>query len=318
MKIAIFATPEYIVPIIDLLSRNLRKNNESPIACVITQKPKPMGRKKLLAYSAVDDWAHKRNVPKFYNSQDFLESAIDCDLGVLASYGEIIPKEVINKFTKGILNIHPSLLPKYRGASPIQSAIASGEKDTGVTIIKLDEKLDHGPIVAQFKEPILNTDTSLTLRTRLFERSAEVILELIPAYMEGKITPRVQDESKATFTRQLTKEDGFIPPKYIDSLLTGKALKSKWEIGFIKDYSITPDASVLDCFIRAMQPWPQAWTYINTDSRIKDKKTRMKILKAHIEDETSKPKLVLDEVQLAGKNPVNWSQFIQAYQDFRF
>ena len=148
----------------------------------------------------------------------------------MASYGEIIKKEVIDLFPQGILVIHPSLLPKYRGASPIPEAIKNGDKVTGVTILRMDAKMDHGPIVTQFKEDIADTDTSDVLRARLFEKSAEVLVETLTPYLQGKIKLKHQNDEEATFTKILTKQDGFI------------------------DLSIKHTPESIEQFIRAMQP----------------------------------------------------------------
>ena len=231
-------------------------------------------------------------------------------MGILASYGKIISKDVINFFPKGILNIHFSLLPKYRGASPVHAAIVMGDKECGVSIIKLDEKLDHGPIISQFKEEIRNDDTTETLRLRLFNVAPKVLITLLPKYVEDKITPKTQDHKKATYTRIITKQDGFIPPKYVNSALEGKSTNEKWNIDFIKDSSITPNADVINRFVRAMDPWPIAWTNIVVDNR-KDVK-RLKILSTHV----SANKLLIDKVQLEGKNEVSWDQFKQGYLSF--
>lgn len=264
LKIIFFGTPDYVLPILKALAKKYE------IAAVVTQPPKPVGRKQLLTYSPVDTWAYKRQVPIF---RDFNKPLPPADLGILAAYGKLVPESVIRNFKLGILNVHPSLLPKYRGASPVQAAIAAGETVTGVTIIKLDNKLDHGPVVTQFKEEVLPDDTTQTLTTRLFSRAAMVLVQAIPAYIAGKIKPKAQDESQATFTKLLTREDGFID------------LKKK-----------SPEG--VDRFIRAMFPWPCAWTRLTDGARLK--------------------LLPNDIVQLEGKNPVSWKQFKAGYPNWKF
>lgn len=212
------------------------------------------------------------------------------DVGVLASYGKILPPEVLAIPKHGILNIHPSLLPKYRGASPIQSALLNGEKQTGVTIIKIDEKVDHGPIVAQFSEEILPTDTAESLYFRLFFDGAKVLKTILPAYLEGRIELREQEHNKATYTQRLTREDGKIdwkkPPEFIERQ------------------------------IRAYYTWPGTWAEIHLRGGVAPAAhlggvKRLKILSAHLENN----KLVLDQVQLEGKKPVTWKQFQEGYPD---
>ena len=324
MKVVFFGTPDYVLPILETLYKVFKpRSGESPIVAIVTQTPKPVGRKQLLQYSAVDNWGHKKKITIFYKSDDLIKKQIKADLGVLAAFGEIIPKNVVSLFRYGILNIHPSLLPKWRGASPIQASIISGEKQTGVSIIKLDSQLDHGPIISQFKDEILDYDSTDTLRRRLFSRSAEVLPKLIEAYIEGKITPKKQDDKLATFTRQVKKEDAFIPPEFLNSALTGATpVKDGWKIPFIKNYSLTPNIETIERFIRAMQPWPQAWTLLHQG--FGEKAKRLKILKAHLELITkdhphpTDHKLSLDEVQLEGKSPVSWEQFSQGYPKVRF
>lgn len=311
MKIVFFGTPDYIVPVLNSLHKTFISGpGESPIVAVVTQKPKPTGRKQILAYTPVDEWAHKRKIPVFYSANELLEEKIRADLGVLAAYGAIIPKEVIKSFPHGILNIHPSLLPKNRGASPIQAAILAGETETGVTIIKIDELLDHGPIVSQFKEALSPTETLESLRKRLFERAAEVLVALLGPYREGKIKAREQNHQEATYTTLVKKEHGFIPPNFLKYALEGKTPKEDWEIGFIKDFSIKPTPLSCERFIRALDPWPQAWTNIKINSSQK----RLKILKAHI----TEGKLILGLVQLEGKNPVSWEEFLAGYAGAAF
>ena len=201
------------------------------------------------------------------------------DVGVLASYGQILKKEILEKPKHGILNIHPSLLPKYRGPTPVPTAILNGEQETGVTIFKMDEKVDHGPILSQFKEEIRPNDTAESLLKRLFLAGTKVLTTILPSYLEGKIELREQDDSQATSTKKFTREDG----------------KINWQ----------EESAKIERRIRAFYPWPGTWTEI----KIKGKNKRLKILKAHLE----KNKLVLDQVQLEGKKPVTYKQFKEGY-----
>lgn len=282
LKIIFFGTPDYVLPILTAVHKKFVTGpGKSPISAVVTQRPRPVGREQVITYSPIDKWAHERKIPIHYSSRELSIDGVDADLGILSSYGEIIPPEVIKLFPKGILVIHPSLLPKYRGASPVQATILNGDTITGVTIFKMDEKVDHGPIIAQFKEDVLPEDSGESLRTRLFEKSADVLVELIEPYIKNKITPKVQDEGEATYTKIVKKENGFVDLK--------------------KD-----EPEKIERMLRAYAPWPGVWTLVD------DK--RLKILKAHLEE----GKLVLDEVQLEGKLPVSWKQFTEAYPDYKF
>src|SRR5690606_19035211 len=155
-----FGTPDYAVPVLHKVHKEFQsKAGESPIVAVVTQRPKPAGRSQAMKYSPVDEWAHKRKIPIHFDPMEVVNHYSTIDLGILTSYGQIVPQAVIDLFKFGILNVHPSLLPEFRGASPVQATIVSG-KQPGVTIMKLDEKLDHGPIVSQFKDELLPEDTS--------------------------------------------------------------------------------------------------------------------------------------------------------------
>jgi len=218
------------------------------------------------------------------------------DVGILASFGAIVPKDFLNFPRKGILNIHPSLLPKYRGPSPAQAAILNGERQTGVTIIKMDEEIDHGPIVAQLAEEILPTDTSESLYFRLFSAGAEVLKTILPAYLEGRIELQEQNHSAATYTKRLSREDGFISLEKLKEAIKGA------------------NAEFVDRQIRAYYPWPGSWTNLKLktkNSKLNNK--RLKILKAHLEH----GKLVLDQVQLEGKKPVSFKQFCEGYPEVK-
>ena len=311
MKIVFFGTPDYVLPVLEQVHKKIKGKIGSPVVAVVTQSPKPAGRDKKITFSPVDAWAHKRKVPIYYRSSDLIKNRLEADLGVLAAYGEIIPETVLKNFKYGILNLHPSLLPLFRGASPVQGAIASGATETGVSIIKLDAKLDHGPILSQIKEEILPEDTTDTLRERLFSRGADVLVELLEPYIKGKIAPRTQDDKKATHTTLVKKVHGFIPPKYLSSALGGKPVEEDWQIPFIKDFSLFPSPESIHNFIRSMTSWPGAWAYIRLSER---QSKRLKILNAHLEEE----KLVLDEVQLEGKNPVSWEELIAGYPNAAF
>jgi methionyl-tRNA formyltransferase len=309
MKIIFFGTPDYVVPIVEALHKeyNIRAKERQFIA-VVTQPPKPVGRSKIVERSPVDNWAYKHKIDViFLDTPGWDQSQIpEADLGVVASYGKIIPDEIIKKFSQGIINIHPSLLPEFRGASPIQAQIVTGTDPIGVSFIKMDEKMDHGPIISQFKDHLEPDDTFETVRTRLFERSAEVLIEMLPAFLSHKIKIKDQDHTKATFTTLLEKDHAFILWEDIKDAIAGNITWHKLPYGFIKDmdYIVTPQN--IERFTRAMQPWPTAWTTIT----INNQEMRLKILKAHIENE----KLVLDEVQLEGKNPVTWEQFNEGYK----
>jgi methionyl-tRNA formyltransferase len=230
MKIVFFGSSAYVVPVID----KLKDNFEIELA-VTTEKedgtvPKFCVEHKLpyLSVSSLSD-------PKFNSELLNLNS----ELAVLADFGLIIPEAILNKFKYGILNIHPSLLPKYRGPAPVQGAILNNEKETGVSIIKLDDKVDHGPILTQTKEEIRSDDTTQSLYERSFEIGSELLYQNIKQYIKGLLKLTEQDHKKATFTKILTRNDGYF------------------------DFNNPPSPEKLDLMTRAYFPWPGAWTRWN-------------------------------------------------------
>lgn len=330
-KVIFFGTPDYVIPVLDALKRA-----KYDITAVVTRAPKPVGRRQILTSSPVALWATKNNIPVFSPKkldEEFISNikhlTSNINVAILAAFGRIIPQALIDAFPYGIINIHPSLLPKYRGASPIEAALVAGEKQTGVTIIKLDAELDHGPIISQFVEPIKEDDTRVTLRERLFQKAAQNLVEILPHYVEGRISLKEQNHAKATFTNLMKKEDGFIPPQYLASCLQGVALEAQWPIPFIKDFTIHPSPITIYNFIRAVNPWPGAFTSVKLKVKIEKLEKKLKILKAHVVKNTSgvdpdspevdgSTRLVPDLVQLEGKTPVSWQQFQAGYPNFEF
>ena len=307
MKIVFFGTPDFVIPVLANLCETYDTPREKGVIGVVTQPPKLAGREKMLQYSAVDNWAFKKKL----NLVTDINKVPNADLGVCAAYGAIIPQHVIDQFKFGILNVHPSLLPKYRGASPIQAAMVAGEEETGGTILKMDSELDHGPIVSSFKEKIGERDTNEFLRGKLFVRGAQFLIDLIPNYTNGKIKLLEQDHTKASFCRALEKVDAFIDPRYLAAAMEGKKIDEEWELRFINEFTQKPTAENIERFIRAMDPWPGAWTNVDLGG---GNIRRLKILAAHVEER----KLVLEQVQLEGKGPVRWKQFIEGYPSAKF
>ena len=312
MRIVFFGTPDYVLPVLGKLHKTFKTDKiVSPIVGVVTQSPKPTGRKQIVTYSSVDAWAHQRKIPVYYDAFALLKDSVKADIGVIAAYGSLLPESLVSYFPHGILVVHPSLLPQFRWGSPVQAAIATGINPTGVSIIKMDAKFDHGPIISQFEEEVTTEDTTGSLRARLFERSADVLAELIEPFVQGKITPKKQDEREASFARTIKKEDGFIPPEVLKLALDGKESKDKRPIAFIKDFETEPNAESLNRFIRAMNPWPCAWTMVKG---IGLEEKRLKIISGSVEN----GKLILDQVQLEAKEPVDWNEFMRGYPNASF
>jgi methionyl-tRNA formyltransferase len=209
IKIIFFGTPAFSIPILDALF-----SSGFEIACVVTSPDSPVGRKKILTSSPVKKWAEVKDL-KVLSPVKLKEISADLkelkpDLGVIAFYGKIIPGELLAIPRKGFINIHPSLLPRWRGPSPLQSAIMAGDEKTGVTIHITRDKVDAGEILAQNEVNMKPGENYPELIQKLSKFSAELILSVIPAYLENKIVPREQNETEATYSKIIKTEDGHI------------------------------------------------------------------------------------------------------------
>lgn len=228
MKIVFFGSSSYVLPVIEKLKKDFK------IELVVTTEKElkdpiiTFCKKNQLPYLSVSNLSNPNHKSYILN--------LKSDIAVLADFGLILPNEVLNKFTKGILNIHPSLLPKYRGPTPVQSAILNNEKETGVSIIKLDDKVDHGPILVQTKEEIKSKDTTQSLYKRLFQIGSDLLYQNIKQYINNELKLIEQNDEKATFTKLLIKNDGYFNLNNPSSL------------------------EKLDLMIRAYFPWPSTWT----------------------------------------------------------
>jgi len=211
------------------------------IVAVVSQPDRPKGRDLRLQFSAVKQRALELGKlvlqPARARDTGFIDQlrALTPDLIVVAAYGQILPAALLEVPRFGCLNVHASLLPKYRGAAPIQWALLDGESETGVTIMKMDAGLDTGAMLSERASPITDTDNAATLHDRLATLGADLLISTIPPFVEGKIPPRPQDESRATYARKITKEDG----------------RLDW----------TQPARVLWNKTRGLTPWPGTFTY---------------------------------------------------------
>lgn len=165
-----------------------------------------------------------------------VDSLGEADLAVVASYGKILTNNELNTPKYGCINIHPSLLPKYRGPSPVQTAILNGDKVSGITVIKMDEEIDHGPIIYQESLELSESDNFDILSKKMFLRSAKILPKIIEDFISGKIKLRLQNHAIATYCNRLTRHSGYF------------------------DINNPPSGEKLDRIIRAYYPWPGVWT----------------------------------------------------------
>ncbi len=312
-RIVFFGTPYFGKVVLEKLLEA-----EAKIVGVVTQPDRPIGREQKMTPSPVKLLASARggsspeaNAPREHASggkehalpvftpaskSELLTlnsklSTLKPTLFVIAAYGMIIPSETLNIPKHGVLNVHPSLLPKYRGASPIQAAILRGETETGATIMLADEEMDHGPILTQQKIPLVSNETASSLTEKLARLGGKLLTETIPAYLNGKIVPQPQNRELATFTKLIQKEDG----------------KINWEMS----------NELIERMVRAYTPWPGVWTTIGEladqlDQELRSPKHRdlkLKILAAHLENGT----LSLDLVQVEGRKPISFTDFAKGY-----
>lgn len=230
IRILFFGTSSFAVPALEILAAR-----GYAIAGVVTKPDEPAGRKRVLTAPPVKAAAERLGLPVL--QPDGLTPAIlpPADLYIVAAYGKLIPREILALPRLGALNIHPSLLPRWRGPSPIQYAILHGDAETGVTVMSMDEEMDHGPILTCLKFKVTSLKTTYTdLHDRLSQLGAELLADTLPKWIAGEIAPVPQDHRRATYSKMLTREDG----------------RMDWQ----------KPADALERMVRAFHPWPGAWT----------------------------------------------------------
>ncbi len=302
MKIVFFGTSNVALPALEAL------NTYHKVLAVITNPDAPVGKKQILQETPVSALAKELKLEilkpeKVKDNPVLLEKLknIEADIFVVVSYGKILPLEIINLPKFKTINVHFSLLPKYRGASPLQFALLNGEKTTGSTIFFLDEKMDRGEIISSENFPIDEDDTLITLSERAARISSKLLLNTLIDIESGNIKPVPQNENEATYTKILTKNDG-----RIDWNKTAEQIHNQF---------------------RALYPWPGIWTtWQNTNIKILGCQAITEI------DPNPKPVgtvnpngiiscgqgtlLYIHELQLAGKNPVTIDSFLNGNKIF--
>jgi len=238
VNIVFFGTPSFAVPALEAIL-----NSEHSVVVVVTQPDRHRGRGQRLSASPIKEAALKSNLPVLQptklNDDGFLDelASLRPDLGIVVAYGRFLPNRLLELPPLGTINIHASLLPKYRGAAPIQRALMAGETETGITIIKLIQKMDAGPMLQQQVIPVTHDDTTETVEPRLAKLGASLLISCVNDLSHGDIAQQNQDESKVTFAPRITKEDGQI----------------HW----------TNSAEQIHNQIRSLHPWPHAYSHLN-------------------------------------------------------
>lgn len=281
ISIVFYGTDEWVsIPVLEeLISKGFIPK------IIITVPDSPQGRKFQMTPPPVKVWAEKNNIKvlqperlddKFISQ---LKSLGEIDLQIVASYGKILPKEIIDIPKYKTVNVHPSLLPYYRGATPIESAILDDQKETGVTIIEMDEEMDHGPILAEELYMFREWPSKEMISRTLAHLGGQLLADIIPDLIKGRIEKKEQDHKHATFTKKITKDDGLISPEH------------------------SPRKNFLK-FI-AYNPWPGIFFFVNHN----DKKIRVKITEASFEDDL----FVVHRVIPEGKKEMDFKDFKKGY-----
>ncbi|HDY73057.1 MAG TPA: methionyl-tRNA formyltransferase [Candidatus Jorgensenbacteria bacterium] len=259
-----------------------------PPLLVVCNPDKPVGRKQIVTAPPVKRITEIHDIPvyqpKTLKSEEVIQelSRHNIDTAVVAAYGKIIPDNLLRLPKHGMVNIHPSLLPKYRGATPIQSVILEGDSVTGVTIIVLDKELDHGPIIAQ-RTVTIDGRGYEELEQLLAEEGAELLVTTLPRYLSGDIQPKPQEHADATMTKKFTAEDAYVPYDDLRAAVTGDAAA----------------ASRIDRMVRAFTHEPGVWTEPADTTLNLPVGKRVKILETRLEEGL----LHLVRIQVAGKKP---------------
>jgi len=299
-------TPDFSVP---ALTRLVEEGYD--VVAVYTQPDKPSGRGRSIAPSPIKEAAMRYSLhveePISFKDETVVDhmQTFEPDITVVSSYGHILPKRVIDMPKQGCLNIHPSLLPKYRGPSPVTGAILSGDDETGVTVMTVLPKVDCGHFLTQLKVTIDAEDTAASLVSKLFQMGADLLIYTIPRWIDGEIMAQPQDDSQASYTRTYTKNDGRI----------------NWNI----------PAQHIARMVRAFDPWPGCYTTWQ-DKNLKIIKA-IPLLQSQMGKElgqviklgeaggdvgvtTSDGILLLHTVQLEGKRPHSVEEFLRGQKDF--
>lgn len=238
LNIIFAGTPDFAIPSLEALLSSKHK-----VRAVYTTLDRPSGRGLKLTPSPIKQFAVRNNLPVYQpvtlsdkNEQKILQN-LNADILVDVAYGLILPKEVLTTFEFGCINLHPSLLPKWRGAAPIQRAILAGDEETGVTVMQVNEGLDTGDILRQEKITINKDDTSVTLHDKLAKFGASLLLETLEDLMTGRVKPIPQDDFLSCYAKKIIKEEGLID----------------WNLSAVE----------LDRKIRAFNQWPVAFAVLS-------------------------------------------------------
>lgn len=298
-NVVFMGTPDFAVPAL----RQLIAHHQ--VIGVVTQPDRPAGRSRQMQMSPVKQVALAADIPVFQPERLRRPEGIEelrrwsADVFVVAAFGQILPQAVLDMPPHGAINIHASLLPRWRGAAPIQAAIRAGDAESGITIMQMDAGLDTGAILAQRSIPIASDDTGQTLHDKLAALGGNLLIDTLPAYLDGTIQPQPQGDSLATIAPRIQKDEGRID----------------W----------TQDAAAIERTVRAFTPWPGTFTFWSGK--------QLKIHGGTVGDGAADPGAVIERngriaigtggglfyptrVQLEGRGAVSMDEFVRGYPSF--
>jgi len=322
LTLSYFGSPDFSAFFLEKILNDSDLKKVIDVKLVVTQPDRPVGRKQILTETPVKKVAKKYQISNIKYQIDIRNLKLEIrnfDLALIYAFSHIIPKDLLNAPKIGFWNIHPSLLPKYRGPSPIAYPLIFGEKETGVTIIKMDEKIDHGPIIAQEKLKIEDTDRRPDLEKKLTDLGFLMFKKLILnnfnnstslSINQFQLTP--QAHQNATYTRLLKREDGFIPLSTLKKALKNEPLNFEEMPPILKEINTwklekRSSLEIIYNYFRGLYPWPGIWTLLPNGKRLK-------IIDMNFE--VTSYKLQVTRVQLEGKKEVDFETFNQAYRVF--
>jgi len=283
MTYAFFGTPRFAEIILKKLIIA-----KMPPALVVCNPDRPVGRRKVVTSPPVKIIAEKHGIkvyqPEKLEIEEWKSKIGNIDFAIVSAYGKIIPGKILKMAKHGFIGVHPSLLSRYRGPTPIQSVLLDGKTKTGITIYLVDVKLDHGPVIARKRIEITDTETYESLHDKLAEIGADLLIKTLPKYLSGEIEPKPQRHSRSTPSKKFSTNDAFVPYEDLLSAFAGNKEKSR----------------TIERMIRALNPEPGVWTVVGELSlpNLPHGK-RVKLLEAEIRGR----KLILKKIQVEGKNP---------------
>lgn len=298
-KIVFMGTPDFAVPVLERLIA------EHEVIGVVTQPDRPAGRNRQVQFSPVKQAALAANIPVFQPEKIRRPDAIATlrqwtpDVYIVAAFGQILPQTVLDIPAHGSVNVHASLLPRWRGAAPIQAVIRAGDAETGITIMKMDAGLDTGPMLSQRSIPLAADETGASLHDKLAQLGGDLLIDTLPGYLSGAIQPTPQDNELATLAPRIDKEEGRID----------------W----------TQPAAHIERTVRAFTPWPGTFSTWNGQT--------LKILAGNVISGRAEPGKVVavsgglaigtgeglyapERLQLQGRNAVTSADFVRGYPQF--